>query len=105
MAARYLKLASLTFALLLVLTIVPQHAEAKRKACKTGHFHHGAGELYKSKRKALRSAVAYWADFTASEYGSAWASYRRASSKSKRCYKSDDGKNWQCFVWAIPCRA
>lgn len=73
----------------------------KRQICMIDHFHYGAGENRK-KRLAKKSAISDWANLVAWEYGTDWASFRRAGSKSNDC-KETLGV-WTCHVEARPCR-
>lgn len=71
------------------------------KTCMAAHFHSGYGEG-RSKKRAMNAAVLSWREFTAAEYGTDWAYWRRASSKSARCNGS--GAFWSCSIEARPCR-
>ncbi len=72
------------------------------KLCMADHFHFGEGRDVKSKKRAQKKAIASWADFVAMEYGTDWARFRLAGSKSIRCRR--DMGAWQCDVQARPCR-
>lgn len=71
------------------------------KLCMTGHWHSGSG-TGSSKAAAKRAAMRSWIDFTNFEYGSVWARYGRAASKSVRYAKESSG--WSATVEGRPCR-
>lgn len=73
-----------------------------RKLCQADHFHTGTGAGASSKKEAMGQAVGSWEGFTAAEYGSDWASFRKAGSKSAKC--STSGGSWSCEVQARPCK-
>lgn len=73
-----------------------------RKMCQDGHFHAGTSTGVVSKKAALAEAVETWQGFTALEYGTDWASYRNAASKSVKCTQGASG--WGCDVEARPCK-
>ena len=75
---------------------------ARRTACMTDHFHYGSSTGRRTKKVAEREAIQSWADFTAFEYGAAWASFRKARSTAVRC--SQDPSGWSCSVEGVPCR-
>lgn len=73
-----------------------------RKLCMITHFHHGSSSsTYKTKRSAKKSAIRAWEEFTAFEYGTDWARFRRARKKGMSCSKEG---GWSCSVSALPCR-
>lgn len=72
------------------------------KTCMSDHYHHGTSSGQSSRKLAEIEAGRDWAGFTAFEYGSAWANYALAASKSVVC--DQDGKGWGCSVAARPCR-
>jgi len=72
------------------------------RLCMDGHWHFGSGNSAKSKRAALKAAVASWAGFVAFEYGTAYASFRRGADKGRKCLKENG--TWFCSVQARPCR-
>jgi hypothetical protein len=72
------------------------------RICQQGHFHNGNSAGQPSKAIALKSAIGFWSSFTALEYGSDWASFKKAGSKSVTCTQSGGG--WSCDVNARPCR-
>ena len=73
-----------------------------KNSCFDGHFHFGSSKGLASKKAAEASAVASWQDFVDFEYGSAYSSWKIATSKSVECAKENVG--WGCAVSAIPCR-
>ncbi len=73
------------------------------KLCQVGHFHTGTSAGVASKKAALAEAIDSWRSFTAMEYGTDWASYRLAGTKSSECTTSPSG--WACEVKARPCRS
>lgn len=83
-----------------VILIVTMPADAAG-VCKNGHFHYGSSSGERNKKVANAKALRSWAEFTAYEYGSAWANFKRSGSKSVRC--SEDVSGWGCKVEAIPC--
>ena len=70
--------------------------------CYTDHFHYGSSGGHSKRRAAEAAAISAWASFVDFEYGSAWASYRRAGSKKMSCSQGSGG--WDCSVEARPCR-
>ncbi len=73
----------------------------KGRTCFTDHYHYGDSSGHRTKRRAMRAAISSWAGFTAAEYGSDWASYRYAASKSGGCSRTQSG--WGCSIQARPC--
>jgi hypothetical protein len=71
------------------------------RLCMADHFHSGYG-TGATKAAATRAAIRSWADFTDFEYGSSWARYSRAASKSTSFTKEEKG--WGANVEARPCR-
>lgn len=72
------------------------------RLCLTDHWHSGNGSG-RSKRAAKRAAVRSWQNFTAMEYGTDWARFRRARSKALRCSRTGR-RSFDCTVEARPCR-
>ncbi len=72
------------------------------RLCMADHWHSGSGSG-RTKRAARRDAIRSWASFTAMEYGSDWARFRRARSKSIRCRRTGR-RSYDCSVEARPCR-
>lgn len=72
-----------------------------RNLCMVDHEHSGSGSG-KTKSRAKRAAIGNWAGFTAWEYGTDWASFRRARVKSVKCARATGG--WSCDVTARPCK-
>ena len=64
------------------------------RTCMSDHFHYGSSSGIRSENAAQREAIKSWADFTDLEYGSDWARYGKAASRSMRCKRSSDG--WGC---------
>ena len=73
----------------------------RNKICFDEHSHVGGAEAM-TKRAAHKAAIREWREFTAWEYGSVWASYKRASGKSVEYTKAAVG--WFARVYARPCR-
>jgi len=71
------------------------------RLCMKDHFHSGYGDGA-TKAAATNAAIKSWADFTAFEYGTAWARYSLAKSKSTKFTKAEKG--WSANVDARPCR-
>lgn len=71
------------------------------KTCMADHYHTGNGSGT-TRALAEKSAISSWADFTALEYGSSWASFKLAAGKQMNCTGS--GTSWQCTINALPCR-
>jgi hypothetical protein len=72
-----------------------------RKTCMLDHYHSGNGSG-RTRAEAQRAAIRDWVGFTAWEYGSSWASYSLAVSKSMKCDRSSDG--YSCNTDARACR-
>jgi hypothetical protein len=70
--------------------------------CFLDHFHYGSSSGQASERSAKSVAVASWAGFVDLEYGSDWARFSRAHSKSVKCERN--GSSWGCMIEARPCR-
>ena len=73
-----------------------------RKLCMSDHFHNGNSAGQASKAIALNAAISSWAGFTELEYGSDWASFKKAASKQVTCTQS--GAGWGCDINARPCK-
>jgi hypothetical protein len=71
------------------------------RLCLVDHWHSGTGSGH-TKAAAQKAAIRSWAGFTDFEYGSDWARYGLAASKSVRYTKSSSG--WSADVDARPCR-
>lgn len=74
----------------------------KGRLCMSDHFHAGSSAGQASKAAALNAAISSWAGFTALEYGSDWASFKKAGSKQVTCTQS--GSGWGCDINARPCK-
>ncbi len=72
-----------------------------RKLCFDNHTHVG-GAPGRTKRIAHKKAIREWIEFTAWEYGTAWASYRRSVKKTVTYIKQEVG--WMARVESLPCR-
>jgi hypothetical protein len=72
------------------------------RICFTDHFHSGTGTAKPTKAAALEDAAHSWAEFTAAEYGTSWAYFGKAASKSEKCDKVAGG--FACSVEARPCK-
>jgi len=70
--------------------------------CLADHFHVGNGAGQRTKKAAEVAAIRDWASFTAWEYGTMWANYGVAGTKTMSCDPS--GSSWSCSVSARPCR-
>lgn len=71
------------------------------KLCMTTHFHNGSGSGA-TKKAALRAAVQGYVEYTAFEYGTTWARWSNAASKSVSYTKESSG--WGANVEARPCK-
>jgi hypothetical protein len=71
------------------------------RTCFLDHFHYGDSAGTKTQRAAKVKAVESWAGFVALEYGSDWANFSHAHSKSIKCEHSPAG--WECLIEARPC--
>ena len=106
----------LTAALILSLSIVTvSHAFANEtgmasahswrskgnKTCFEDHAHTGGADG-RTKNAAKKAAIREWREFTAWEYGSNWAIYRRASGMTVSYTKAEVG--WSARVEARACR-
>jgi hypothetical protein len=72
------------------------------RTCFLDHYHYGNSSGMASRKAAETDAINSWASFVDFEYGSDWARYSRAASKSVKCDGSSGG--WGCQVEARPCR-
>ena len=73
-----------------------------RKVCYTEHTHYASSNGHRSKRAALSAAITDWQEFTAFEYGTSWAYFKRANAKRKACSRQASG--WSCSIQARPCK-
>lgn len=78
-----------------------QRAEGGRW-CMSDHTHTSSSSGGATRAAAEREAISNWAGFTGWEYGSHWASWRIAGSRTMNC--SQSGGAWSCQVEARPCR-
>lgn len=96
-------------------TCVPVHADdnglagaihtlrrERGRLCQVDHFHNGSSAGMPTKKAAVAAAIDSWQSFTAFEYGTDWARFRRAANKSVNC--TQGGSGWSCSVDARPCR-
>jgi hypothetical protein len=74
------------------------------RTCFTDHYHYGSSQGLSSKKAAFRAGIKSWADFTDFEYGSDWAHWSRAASKSVKCSEAGPHGSWSCDISARPCR-
>jgi hypothetical protein len=68
--------------------------------CFADHFHGGAGKG-RTKKAARHAAIKAWRVYTATEYGTDWAYFGRAASKSTEYTREANG--WSALVQARPC--
>jgi len=71
------------------------------RLCMSDHYHSGSG-TGRTKAAAQAAAARSWTDFTNFEYGTVWARWSLATSKSVRFTK--DASGWSADVDARPCR-
>jgi hypothetical protein len=71
------------------------------RTCFTDHFHYGSGSG-PTKAAAQKAAIGSWSSFTDFEYGSDWARFSRAASKSIKCGGGSGGVD--CQIEARPCK-
>lgn len=107
------RLLTATASTLLILSVCPAAADDTgiavihtmrregRALCFLDHFHYGSSKGVASERLAKVAALKSWSNFVALEYGSDWAHYSRAHSRSIKCER--DGTVWGCLVEARPC--
>lgn len=79
------------------------HAQRREagKVCMIDHYHYGNG-AGKTKQAALAAAAQSWASFTDFEYGSTWASFKKAAGKEISYTKTASG--WNADVNARACK-
>ncbi len=80
---------------------IHEWVKERGRTCFKNHFHSGSSGVKKTKKAAMRAAIQDWWEYTAGEYGSDWARFRRAASRGKRCTRESGG--WSCYVEARPC--
>lgn len=80
------------------------HPSARERGltCLTDHFHVGSSSGQRNKKAAETAAIADWSSFTAWEYGTLWANFKVAGTKTVSCLPS--GNSWGCSVSARACR-
>jgi hypothetical protein len=81
---------------------IHQWVKIGRKTCFLDHYHYGSGNG-PTQAHAKARAINSWTWPTELEYGSSWASFRLAATKSMKCARN--GAGWTCDVQARPCRA
>lgn len=69
--------------------------------CFSDHAHAGSG-TGKTKQAAFNAALKDWWSYTAGEYGSDWAQWRKSASKSIKYSKAEDG--WSATIESRPCK-
>lgn len=69
--------------------------------CMVSHIHAGTGEG-KTKPAAMAAALKEWYAYTAGEYGSDWASWRKSAGKKITYAKAETG--WSSTVQSRPCK-
>ena len=77
------------------------------RLCMAGHTHHGAGQAWGTREKALASAAKSWGSFTALEYGAEWADFGQSSNQDISCWPSRLGHgptHWTCSLTSSPCK-
>src|ERR1700759_3838586 len=85
-------------------SIHAQQRERGRKKCFVDHYHYGSSSGGSTKKAAMAAGIKSWSDFTDFEYGSDWARWSMASSKSAKCTEAGPGGAWSCDLSARPCR-
>lgn len=71
------------------------------RTCMSDHYHQGGG-TGSTKKAAQADAIKSWQSFTAFEYGSDWARFSKAASKSMSCSAGSSG--FECNVQARACK-
>lgn len=74
----------------------------KRRLCQVDHFHFGSSAGHPNQKIAMAHAIDSWQSFTALEYGTDWANFRKAGSSTAKCTLSSGG--WGCEIQARPCK-
>jgi hypothetical protein len=88
-------------AVIATITVPADAARRKGRVCQAGHFHYGSSAGQRSKKGARAKAIADWSEFTAFEYGNAWARFKHAGSRRVQC--AENAAGWGCSVEAVPC--
>ena len=70
--------------------------------CQGDHLHYGSSDSFKTKRLAMRDAIASWRGFTVFEYGEEWGNWRISRNKAVKCGRKD--RLWSCSIQSTPCR-
>lgn len=84
------------------LAVVHQMRRESGRLCFLDHYHYGSSSGQLNERTAKVVAVKSWSGFVELEYGSDWAHYSKAHSRSLKCER--DGASWGCFVEGRPCK-
>jgi hypothetical protein len=84
--------------------VIHEQRREHGNTCFVDHYHYGSSQGLPSKKAAFAAGIKSWADFTDFEYGSDWAHWGRASSKSVKCSQVGIGGPWSCDISARPCR-
>lgn len=84
------------------LAVVHEMRRERGRNCFLDHYHYGNSSGAPTRKAAEVEAISSWSSFVDLEYGSDWARYSRAASKSLKCEESV-GK-WGCSVEARPCK-
>lgn len=108
-------LAAATASLVIALPARPVHADDTglaqslhdvrregKRLCLTDHFHVGTSAGQPNKKAAMAEAIDSYQGFTALEYGTDWASFSKAASKTATCTRGSGG--WGCEVQARACK-
>lgn len=113
--AKFAILSAMTVALFMPMVPAPVHADETgmagihtwrkvgKKTCLVDHFHDGDGTGATQKLAEL-AAMRSWQSFTDLEYGSDWANFKIANSRSMKCTQ-EGGARWSCRTEAVACRA
>ncbi len=75
--------------------------KAGGKSCFANHAHSGAGDG-PTKPAAMQAALKAWWEYTAGEYGSDWAHWRRSAAQKVTYSKAEKG--WTATVESRPCK-
>ncbi len=71
------------------------------RTCFASHSHSGTSGIKRTKKAAMRAAIHSWYEYTAGEYGSDWAKFRRSAGRVHSCTRESGG--WSCYVESRPC--
>ena len=84
------------------LAVIHEMRRETGRLCFLDHYHYGSSAGQRSERAAKTVAVESWSGFVELEYGSDWAHYSKAHSRSLKCAR--EGSAWGCSVEARPCK-